>query len=91
MGQKLIIKGEEKLYLGVLCAVSADNLASLALGGFKESCAAYRMCRQCMVTRDSAKTKVSGYICSKLFPIWYLKYTISMVKIYLQSQQRVNS
>ena len=90
----MIIKGEEKLYFGALCAVSADNLASLAslaLGGFKESCTAYRMCRQCMATRDSAKTKVSGYIGSKIFSIWYLKYAISMVKIYLQSQQRVNS
>ena len=87
----MIIKGEEKLYFGALCAVSADNLASLALGGFKESCTAYRMCRQCMATRDSAKTKVSSYIGSKNFSIWYLKYAISMVKIYLQSQQRVNS
>ena len=62
VGQKLIIKGEEKLYFGALCAVSADNLTSLALGGFKQRCTAYRMCRQCMATRDSAKTKVSGYI-----------------------------
>ncbi len=30
-------KGEKKKYFGALCAISADNLASLALGGFKEA------------------------------------------------------
>lgn len=43
---------------GCLCVVSADNLGSQALGGFKESCSAIRFCRQCMATHDSARTEV---------------------------------
>jgi len=46
-----------KLY-GALVIVSADNLGSLALGGFKESCSALKMCRHCMATKDESKTKV---------------------------------
>ncbi len=48
-----------KKYHGTLCAVSADNLASLAMGGFKESCSAFRLCRHCMATRDAALSLVS--------------------------------
>lgn len=38
-----------------MAAVSADNLGSLALGGFKESNSAYRFCRQCLATREDSK------------------------------------
>ena len=52
----------ERLYIYsrrlCLCLVSADNLGSQALGGFKESCSAFRFCRQCMATHDPAQTKV---------------------------------
>lgn len=43
---------------GTLTVVSADNPASSALGGFKESTAALRHCRQCMATSEEASTKV---------------------------------
>ena len=56
------IKGEAKTYYGALHAVSADNLASLALGGFNKSCSAFRMCRQCMATQDSAKSMVCSIV-----------------------------
>ena len=46
---------------GALAAVSADNLGSLALGGFKESCTAYRCCRHCMATLDMARSKVHNF------------------------------
>ena len=42
-----------------MCAVSADNLASLAMGGFKESCSALRLCRHCMTTRDESQSLVN--------------------------------
>ena len=44
---------------GTLAVVSADNLGSLLLGGFKESCTSYRMCRQCMATKEDSETMVS--------------------------------
>jgi len=46
---------------GTLAIVSADNLGSLALGGFKESCSANKMCRHCMATKDEAQRKVSKW------------------------------
>lgn len=54
------VKGAHKVLYGTLAAVSADNLGALALGGFKESCSAYRPCRHCMCTQDSARTKVNN-------------------------------
>jgi hypothetical protein len=52
------VKGERRTMFGTVCTVLADNLGSQALGGFKESCSAYRMCRQCMATHDTATAKV---------------------------------
>ena len=48
----IIDRKRQQMY-GTLAAVSADNLGSLALGGFKESCTAYRRCRQCYATYDT--------------------------------------
>ena len=45
---------------GTIAVVSADNLGSLALGGFKESCSAIRMCRHCMATKENSKKEVMG-------------------------------
>ena len=43
--------------------MSADNPASAALGGFKESASAFRFCRHCLGTDTDIQTKVntSGY------------------------------
>ncbi len=51
--------GKFKVIHGALCVVSADNLGSLAVGGFKESCTSYRCCRHCMAVQDTARSKVS--------------------------------
>ena len=52
------------MYYGSLALVSADNLGSLALGGFKESCTAVRMCHHCMATKENFKKHVScTYTC----------------------------
>lgn len=53
-----MIEGSNEKMYGALSVVSADNLGSLALGGFKESCSAYRLCRHCMATRESSQAKV---------------------------------
>lgn len=58
LGTTIIVRGTHQTVFGSLAGVSADNLASLSLGGFKESCTAHRMCRHCMATLDRAKTKV---------------------------------
>ena len=54
--------GMPRVFHETVAAVSADNLGALALGGFKESCSAYRCCRQCLATHETATTKV----CSEL-------------------------
>ena len=43
---------------GALVAVSADNLASQAVRGYKGLQSAFRKCRQCMATSDTMQTKV---------------------------------
>lgn len=44
------MNGGLRQYFGSVTLVSADNLASNAVGGFKESPSAYRPCRQCLGT-----------------------------------------
>ena len=58
---KFLIDGTEKVVFGGLAVVSADNLESLVLGGFKESCSALKMCRYCMATKEDSQTKVCWY------------------------------
>ena len=53
------VNGERKNLYGTIAAVSADNLGSLLLGGFKESCTAYKLCRHCMATKEDTETWVS--------------------------------
>ena len=52
------VDGIPRIFHGTVAAVSADNLGALALGGFKESCSAYRCCRQCLATHATAATKI---------------------------------
>ena len=58
-GYPFFINGKEEIMFGTLTIVSADNLGSLALGGFKQSCSSYRCCRHCMATQQTARTKVN--------------------------------
>lgn len=48
-------KGELKNLKGSLIFAAGDTPASAVLGGFKESVAAYRLCRTCMTTSDQWK------------------------------------
>jgi hypothetical protein len=47
---------------GTVAVVSADNPASNALGGFKESASALRHCRQCLGSADETTTQVSDSV-----------------------------
>ena len=50
-----------------LTVISADNLGSLLLGGFKESYSAYRMCRHCLCTKDGSTTQVRMNISTNFY------------------------
>lgn len=54
-GYEFDVHGTSKVLYGTVAAVSADNLGSFALGGFKESCSAQRCCRHCLTTREDSK------------------------------------
>ena len=51
-----MIHGVQKTIRGALAVILADNLGSITLGGFKESCAALKMC---MTSKAESQTKVS--------------------------------
>ena len=57
-GHCFVIDGRHEVHFGSLTIVSADNPASCALGGFKETTAAHRMCRQCLSTHEEFSEKV---------------------------------
>ena len=46
------------MYYGSLTIFLADNLASNAVGGFKESSSALRHCRQCLGTNNEMRSQV---------------------------------
>ena len=50
-----VVSGTPQVFYGTLCIVSADNPASCALGGFKESVSAKLPCRQCLGCKDEIK------------------------------------
>ena len=52
------VNGGFSQYYGTVTLVSADNPASSAVGGFKESTSAYRPCRQCFGTNHEIRQQV---------------------------------
>ncbi len=60
----MCIGGEYRVFRGTVAVVSADNLGSNALGGFKEGSTAHRPCRQCMGTLEEMKVEVFFALCS---------------------------
>ena len=57
-GSWIFVNGQRHMYYGTMTVFSADNLASNAVGGFKESSSAYRPCRQCLCTKNDLKSQV---------------------------------
>ena len=59
-----------RTFKGTLLAFLADNLASHAIGGFKESFSmAYRFCRSCMTTHAQAKSHFLSHIFPQRTPL----------------------
>ena len=56
IGYTFAIDGVPQRMWGDLTLVPADNLASNALGGFKEGSTAHRGCRHCLATPSEMKT-----------------------------------
>lgn len=58
-----LVNGRVRHFRGTVSIVSADNPASAALGGFKQSASAFRLCRHCMGTEQDIQAQVgSGYV-----------------------------
>lgn len=49
-GHTFVIGGKRQIMHGTITLLAADNLASNALGGFKEGSTAHRGCRHCLAT-----------------------------------------
>ena len=56
------MQGAPRTVYGTLVLVSADNPASSALGGFKESMSALRYCRHCKATNEEASSQVHDIV-----------------------------
>lgn len=54
-GINISVNGQTKNFKGFLVFCPGDTPAQALLGGFKESVAAYRPCRSCMITYDQLK------------------------------------
>ena len=50
--------GMPMAFRGTLTVVSADNLASWSIGGFKALASAFRKCQYCMAVDEDMQTKV---------------------------------
>ena len=55
---EFIINGQSERWYGTITIVSADNLASQLVGGYKQLGSALRKCRFCMATDEEVQTKV---------------------------------
>ena len=54
--------GTPTTIFGTLVCVSADNLASQLIGGYKQLASATRKCRFCMATKQDVQEKVNIYV-----------------------------
>ncbi|XP_074109082.1 uncharacterized protein LOC141533888 [Cotesia typhae] len=59
VGINIHVNGELKNLKGPVIFCAGDTPASAMLGGFKESVAAYRLCRTCMITKDEWRQNFS--------------------------------
>ena len=55
-GWEFVLDGMSRKVYGAVTIFSGDNLASNAMGGFKEGGRAYGHCRQCLGTLDETRT-----------------------------------
>lgn len=77
------IEDEEVKFYGTVALVSADNPASAALGGFKESSSAFRCCRHCLGTLEDIKVEV---LCS-----YMLRYLGLIIFIFISLMMTISN
>ena len=53
-----LVDGQPMTLRGTVTLVSADNLASQAIGGYKALHSAFRKCRYCMAVDEDLQSKV---------------------------------
>ena len=79
-----VYRGSPEMFYGTLAVVSADNLASLLMGGFKESCTATRCCRHCLAVQETARTLVGYSNYSTLAVHMYLQCNTCNLQVFIQ-------
>lgn len=62
-GAPFVIDGVTHYFRGTISVISADNPASAALGGFKQSASAFRFCRHCLGSEADIQSKVQLFVC----------------------------
>lgn len=78
------VNGEIATFHGTLTVVSADNLASWGIGGYKALASAHRKCRFCMATSEDIHSKVPKY-----FKLIYCAYFSSLFSYFYSLLQRI--
>lgn len=81
-GHDFTVQGRTKHIRGTIALVSADNPASAALGGFKESTSALRPCRQCTGLATDIKEMVIEFY-------MYTYYLLPLLCIYFSFQKGI--
>lgn len=62
-GYNFLFDGAVRRFRGTVTVVSADNLASQLIGGYKALNSAFRKCRYCMATDAQMQQKVCVCVC----------------------------
>ena len=71
-GVPFIVNKVTHHFRGTISIVSADNPASAALGGFKQSASAFRFCRHCLGSEGDTQSKVIIRIRTFNYPITHM-------------------
>lgn len=61
-GAPFVIDGVTHYIRGTISVISADNPASAALGGFKQSPSAFRFSRHCLGNKTDIQSKVQLHV-----------------------------
>ena len=85
-GVEFDVCGERQKLFGTVVAVSGDNLASQALGGFIGLQSATRKCRFCMAIDTDIDSKVNLAECAHMYHVcMYVMYTCSYTVLIIQN------
>ena len=87
-GVKFIVNDTTYQFRGTLTVVSADNLASHLIGGYKSLTSSLRKCRFCMATdlTQSVRSFANGY-CKCTCGVLYLEYILYVPPVLCSAMQ----